>query len=89
MIKLIAVAPHSGYELRLSFSDGTSGVYDFTPFVDARTEMTAPLADRTFFARHFIELGALAWPNGFDLSAASLQARLREDGKLQPARKVA
>lgn len=88
MIKLIAVEPRQGYELRLSFSDETSGGYDFAPLIAARAEMTAPLADPGFFARHFIELGALAWPNGFDLSAASLQAKLRDDGKLRPARKV-
>lgn len=44
MIKLVAVEPPQGYELRLSFSDETNGVYDFAPFIDARTEMTVPLA---------------------------------------------
>lgn len=88
MIKLTSVEPKGGYELLLTFSDGTSGVYDFSPFVEARTEITAPLANPAFFARHFIELGALAWPNGFDLSAGSLQAKLREAGELQRGTKA-
>ena len=62
----------------LRFSDRTAGVYDFAPFVEAATEMTAPLADPAFFARYFIELAALAWLNGFDLSAESLRRRLEE-----------
>ena len=47
--------------------------------------MTKPLRDPAFFARHFIELGALVWPNGFDLSAASLHRTLAERGELRPA----
>ncbi len=84
MIKLVAVEPRRASTLLLRFSDGSSGNYDFAPFVDANTEMTAPLADPKFFCRHFIEGGALAWPNGFDLSAGSLYRRLEEAGELQP-----
>ena len=83
MIKLKAVESKGGYRLLLRFTDGTAGVYDFAPFIEAATEMTAPLADPAFFVRHFIELGALAWPNGFDLSAESLRRRLDEQGGLR------
>ena len=83
MIKLKAVESKGEYRLLLHFSDGTAGVYDFAPFVEAATEMTAPLADPAFFARYFIELGALAWPNGFDLSAESLRRKLEEVGGLR------
>ena len=68
---------------------GTSGkstltpLFDFAAFVDAGTEMTLPLREPEFFARCFIELGALAWPNGFDLSAGSLHRRLEETGELR------
>jgi hypothetical protein len=82
MIKLIAIEPRGGGRLLLRFSDNTSGVYDFAPFIQANTEMTAPLADPAFFGRCFIEAGALAWPNGFDLSAGSLHRRLQESGGL-------
>jgi hypothetical protein len=52
--------------LLLRFSDGAWGVFDFSHYQAANTEMTAPLRDPGFFAKHFIEAGALAWPNGFD-----------------------
>lgn len=89
MIKLTAVENQEGYRLRLTFSDGSWGVYDFTHFIDARTPMTEPLADATFFTSHFIEMGALCWPNGFDLSAASLQQSLRTDGLLRGEQQAA
>ncbi len=71
MNKLKAVEWEGEYHLLLRFFDGNAGVYDFAPFVEASTEMTAPLADPAFFAQHFIELGALVWPTGFDSSAES------------------
>lgn len=83
MIKLIAVERKEGTQLLLRFSDGAWGIYDFAPFIDAATEMTTPLRDPEFFARCFIEAGALAWPNSFDLSAGSLHRRLQESGDLR------
>lgn len=82
MIKLTTIEKKEGTQLLLRFSDGAWGVYDFAPFVEAGTEMTAPLSDPDFFAQCFIEVGALAWPNGFDLSAESLHRRLKEQGTL-------
>lgn len=83
MIKLIAIEPSRERCLLLRFSDGARGVFDFTPFVEAGTAMTEPLREPAFFSRAFIELGALAWPNGFELSAESLYRRLGEAGALQ------
>ncbi|MDZ4350711.1 MAG: DUF2442 domain-containing protein [Xanthomonadaceae bacterium] len=82
MIKLTAIERKQGTQLLLRFSDGAWGVYDFADFVEAGTEMTEPLRDLKFFSRCFIEAGALAWPNGFDLSAESLHRRLKEQGAL-------
>ena len=83
MIKLVAIEPKNGKQLLLRFSDGAWGVYDFARFAAASTEMTVPLNDPAFFARCFIEAGALAWPNGFDLSAGSLHRALSEAGRLR------
>jgi hypothetical protein len=82
MIKLTAIESKGGTQLPLRFSDGSWGVHDFASFVQANAEMTAPLNDPVFFAQHFIEAGPLAWPNGFDLSAGSLQMRLQDAGLL-------
>lgn len=89
MVKLIAIEPKDSYELLLRFSDGSSGVFDFGEFAEAGTQMTESLRDPAFFGRHFIELGAIAWPNGLDFSAESLHRRLKDGGKLVRGRKVA
>lgn len=82
MIKLIAVDVLNDHEIRLSFSDERAGIYDFSVFQAAGTPMTDPLCQSEFFRRAYIELGALAWPNGFDLSAESLHRALGEGGRL-------
>jgi hypothetical protein len=44
--------------------------------------MVRPLKDPAFFARVFIELGALTWPNGFDLDPIALHERMAKAGEL-------
>ena len=85
MIKLITIETRADTSLLLRFSDGAWGIHNFAPFIKAATVMTAPLRDPAFFARHFIETGALAWPNGFDLSPGSLHRHLKAGGKLHHA----
>ena len=51
--------------------------------------MVKPLEDEQFFKQFFLELGALCWPNGFELSAQGIQRRLKERSKLQRVGEVA
>ncbi|MBW6527587.1 hypothetical protein KZ813_12115 [Sphingomonas sp. RHCKR7] len=44
--------------------------------------MTRPLADPTYLARAFLEVGVLAWPNDVELSPASPDRRLDASGAL-------
>jgi hypothetical protein len=67
MIDVASVKYLGGYKFRIGFSDRTVGVHDFSTTVARTGEMVQPLKDQAFFARVFIELGALTWPNGFDL----------------------
>ncbi len=82
MIKLLEVTADGPATLRLAFSDGSSARWSADDLIARDTVMTRPLADPAFFARAFIEGGQLAWPNGFELSAASLHRRLAEQGAL-------
>ena len=86
MIKLVAIAPHGPAELALTFSDGSHGLWSAASLIAQVTVLTEPLADPAYFARAFIEAGALAWPNGLELAPWSLQAELREAGTLVTAR---
>ena len=76
MIDVVSVKHVGGYKLRVAFSDGSVGVHDFSSTVARDGEMVRPLKDTAFFARVFVELGALAWPNGFDLDPIALHDRM-------------
>ena len=67
----------------LNFDDGTSGIWqaDLDEFFGPIGE---PLRDPVYFARVFIENGALVWPNGFDASPVALYQDLKMLGKLVP-----
>jgi hypothetical protein len=82
MIDVVSVKPVEGFKLRVGFSDGSVGVHDFSSTVARDGEMVRPLKDPAFFARVFVELGALAWPNGFDLDPIARYDRMVEAGEL-------
>lgn len=82
MIDVVSVKPMGGYKLRVGFSDGSVGVHDFSATAVRDGEMVRPLKDPTFFARVFVELGALVWPNGFDLDPIALHERMAAAGEL-------
>jgi hypothetical protein len=82
MIKLVHIRPEADATLRLAFSDGATALWSAADLIARDTVMTRPLADPTYFARAFIEAGALAWPNGFELSADSLHRKLDDAGAL-------
>ena len=69
----------------VEFSDGTVGVRDFS-FVAKKTgPMAAPLKDPVYFARVFIEDGALTWPNGYDWDPIALHDEMKAEGLLHRA----
>lgn len=85
IIKLVHLAVDSDDALQLVFSDGTGARWSAADLIARDTVMTRPLAAPTYFARAFIESGALAWPNGFELSADALHRGLAEAGVLLQA----
>lgn len=73
MIKVTNAKALSGYRLRLTFSDGTSGeakleeqIRAFAPF--------APLLDEATFKRARVEHGAVTWPGDLDIATERLYA---------------
>jgi hypothetical protein len=65
-----------GYRVRLTFSDGASGVVDFRDRIVGRAGVFAALEDPDVFASFGIdeEAGTLAWPNGVDFCPETLHA---------------
>jgi hypothetical protein len=85
IIKVTAVAPQGKHQLAITFSDGSSGVFDFASLIAKGGPMVEPLRDKAFFQRVFIEFGVLAWPNGLDIDAIALHRDMKERGLLAKA----
>ena len=89
MIKIIKAETIGQSQLRLTFSDGTQGDYDFAPLLAKDTVLTRPMKTPEIFNDHFIELGALCWKNGLEFSPAALHHELQSSGKLTRVQQAA
>ena len=77
MIKIISAKYRGTYLIDLEFSDGTRGTYDFSSLVAKEAPMVTPIRDYDRFRGFYLELGALCWKHGLELSARSLQEKLK------------
>jgi hypothetical protein len=82
MIRLSKIKYLGGYRLRATFSDGMAGEYDFSSIVAESGPMVEPLRDQAYFARAFLEDGALTWPNGYDAAPGWLRREIEAQGAL-------
>ena len=73
MIKVLNARLAGPFKLELDFSDHTQGVFDAAAYL---TRRSGPLLDKLheadYFARVFIDAGALCWPNGLEISPAKV-----------------
>jgi Protein of unknown function (DUF2442) len=83
MIDVIRTRRLGGYRLEIEFSDGTIGVHDFSELRYRTGPMVQPLNEEAYFARVFIEDGALTWPNGYDWDSIALHDEMQEAGELR------
>jgi hypothetical protein len=84
LVKVLRLEALSGYRLRIDFSDGSVGDYDFADMIAAGGTMVEPLRDPAFFARVFVQNGVPAWPNGFDIDSIALHREMKAAGALAP-----
>lgn len=82
MIKITKATYVLDHIIELRFSDGSTGKHDFAPLLERRTSLTEPLLDPGQFQRFFLDLGALCWPNGLELSPSSLHEKMSQAGEL-------
>lgn len=72
-----------GYRLKLWFTDGTAGEWDFAELATREpTALLAPFKDPAFFNEVFLDFGALTWPNGYDWSPVALHTDMLAAGAL-------
>lgn len=91
-IEVILVVDRERYAVKLRFADGQDGTVSLAHLFEEPRGLTAEILKGDMFAKCFIENGALAWPNGFELCPDALRARLlpsaKTDRKRQPKRKI-
>lgn len=71
------------YRLKLWFTDGRAGEWDFSGLAKRDTPVTQPFKDAAYFDRVFLEFGALTWPNGYDWAPDALHADMAKAGALK------
>jgi len=82
MIKIVEAKYMTEYKVELIFSTHEKGIVDFSYLISKETELTKPLKDDAFFKNFFIELGAIGWQNGLELSPKSLYQKLSKENVL-------
>jgi hypothetical protein len=70
-------------------AENSYGDYDVQPLIDRQTELVIPLNDEQYFRQFFLELGALFWRNGLELSPGNIHRKLEAQQKLHYESKVA
>lgn len=89
MIKITQAHYVQARVLRLFFSDDSYGDYDLQPLINRQTELVIPLNDEWYFKQFFLELGALCWRNGLELSPGNIHRKLAEQQQLHYEPQVA
>jgi hypothetical protein len=70
------------YRLKLWFTDGQAGEWDFSGLAREGGPMVEPFKSPDYFDRVFLEMGGLAWPNGFDWAPEALHEDMAAAGVL-------
>ncbi len=71
MIKILKTKTIEPFVIDVQFSNGDEGRFNGSDYLAERSgSLLNALRQTDFFSRHFVDAGALCWPNGFELSAS-------------------
>jgi len=80
-IRRILDVDDESFSVSLRFSDGAGGVVSLAHLFERPKGLAADILKGGMFSMCFLENGALAWPNGFELCPDALRARLTSAAK--------
>jgi len=89
MIKIINTTYINKYIVKIDFSDGSYSNCDFSYLLSKNSQLTKALVDIEYFKSFFLELGAICWKNGLELSPQSIYKKAKEAGELFSDKSVA
>lgn len=82
--RVVTAEPLTGFRLRVTFVDGTSGEVDLEARLRSEEVLETvfePLRQAEFFANVKVVLGAVEWPNGADLAPDAMYDEIRQKGR--------
>jgi len=88
-IERIVRVEDESYEIKLRFRDGSAGVVSLAHLFERPRGLAAEILRGGMFDLCFVENGALAWPNGFELCPDVLRSQLLETKRAPRQRKAA
>ena len=78
-LRALSVLP--GWQLAATFIDGLNGIVDMSALVHGSDAgVFEALRDPAFFARAYLDCGAVTWPNGADLAPDGMYEEIRRSG---------
>ncbi len=75
--------------IHVEFNDGTKGKFNCEFLFIKPQGLATEILIGNFFDKCFIENGALAWPNGFELCPDSIKMKMIEQKSITTKKKVA
>ena len=84
--RIVAIDPER-YRIRLEYSDGFRGTVDLSATFASpgRRPLVLEILRGQLFSRCFVEGGAVAWPNGYELCPDALRAMMSEQRRRRAA----
>lgn len=76
MIKIIQANYLKDNTIQVHFSDGSWGDYNLQSLVDKQSTLTKTLEEEARFKQFYLEMGALCWRNGLELSPSHIHHKL-------------
>lgn len=89
MIKITQAEYLNDKTIQIHFSDGSWGNYNLQALIDKQSTLTKELESEGSFKQFYLEMGALCWRNGLELSPGNIHHKLEEQQLLHYKAKVA
>jgi len=89
MIKITQAEYLQDKTIQIHFSDGSWGDYDLQPLIDKQSTLTKEIEEQVNFQQFYLEMGALCWRNGLELSPSGIQHKLEQQQRLYQKEKAA
>lgn len=81
-VRAVGILPD--WQLAVTFNDGLSGIVDVSVLVNGPDAgIFERLRDPDFFAKAFLDCGALTWPNGADIAPDAMYKEIHRCGVYQ------